>query len=150
MCIHSRTARPTLNTSAGEFLARKLREAYTAQRRTTRYMASLTVLAGAASVMEWLGRTVDDRAPTPLTFRDKIANSERSVYVLHRSEGERCGRGVGMMLTSATVPSADRALENLLAGSKTAGSKHTKTAVARLRNAAAIFIRTGLELYQQQ
>ena len=85
-----------LRNHIAAFLARKVREAYVAQRRTTRYMASITELAGPQKVLQWLAIKVDDKAPTPLTFREKVKNSSSSVYVLHRAEGRE-------LLSASTV-----------------------------------------------
>ncbi|KAI0348919.1 hypothetical protein OH77DRAFT_357676 [Trametes cingulata] len=71
----------------GKFLARKLREAYALQRRTTRYFASLTVIARPEVVTEWLKIDLDDDAPTPLTFREKTKNWAKSVYLLDHIAG---------------------------------------------------------------
>lgn len=80
-----------MELSTGCFLARKLDEAYSAQRRTTWHLAELSCLAGPAAVSEWLKIPVDDNAPTPLTFREKTKDYAKSVYMWSRAECRSCG-----------------------------------------------------------
>ncbi|KAI0352177.1 hypothetical protein OH77DRAFT_1460988 [Trametes cingulata] len=112
----------------GKFLARKLREAYALQRRTTRYFASLTVIARPEVVTEWLKIDLDDDAPTPLTFREKTKNWAKSVYLLDH----------------IAVPSADGVMEEILAS-----TTHLNETMSRMRNAAARFVKAGVELEQE-
>ncbi|KAI0359016.1 hypothetical protein OH77DRAFT_1502180 [Trametes cingulata] len=115
----------------GKFLARKLREAYTLQRQTTRYLSSLTVLARAEVVSIWLEMDIDDEAPTPLTFRQKTKDYTKSIYLLDRAE----------------VPSGEGAVEEIARHASGArASSHTDNALARIRTSAARFIHTGVEL----
>ena len=69
-----------------KFLSRKLREAYEAQRRTAKYFAGLTALAGLVQVNEWLAIEFDGKAPTPLTFRVKEASWAKSPFLVNWEE----------------------------------------------------------------
>ena len=52
-------------------MVKDLKRFYDLQRRTTRYAASIIVRHGPDTVLEWLKIHVDEKAPTPATFRAK-------------------------------------------------------------------------------
>lgn len=59
---------------------------YTSQRQTTRYLTSQMVRAGAPAVAECFEILVDNKAPTPSTFREKERNYAQSNLLLDRTD----------------------------------------------------------------
>ncbi|KAJ3014547.1 hypothetical protein NUW54_g1280 [Trametes sanguinea] len=127
----------SVDCSTAGHLAKKLGEAYTAQRRTTRYFASLTALAGPDAVMEWISLPSNDDAPTPITYRAKLRAYPDTLYRVRPDN----------------VPSVESAVAQIVQGNTktTRGSPESNKAAAinQLRNAAALFIRTGIDLEEQ-
>ncbi len=76
------------DSSLAKYLAKKLQQAHVAQRQSTRYFASLSARAGAATVNEWLQIPIDDQAPTPNTFRQKEEDFPESALLLNREDCE--------------------------------------------------------------
>ncbi|TFK77926.1 hypothetical protein K466DRAFT_444733, partial [Polyporus arcularius HHB13444] len=108
----------------------KLQQAHVAQRQSTRYFASLSVRAGAATVNEWLQIPIDDQAPTPNTFRQKEEDFPESALLLNRED----------------LPSSDTAFEDIVKTAVTSGTTGRDNALSAGRSRMAVFIKNGLEL----
>ena len=76
----------------GKYLSHKLREKLALQLAQTRDLMTLTLAAGAQTIIEWLKLDIDEDAPTPGTYQERRsgASTKSSVYVLDASHGMSC------------------------------------------------------------
>lgn len=118
-----------------------------------RYFASLTARAGPAKVTEWIKVDVDDQALTPLTCRAKEQAffEGRNMYVTEQSDREcKCSaRYAPLSHCGSMVPTIEKALQTLIKADNAKGGTHIKEAVSRMRGAAVLFIKAGVDLHQE-